>query len=89
MGKSKLIKVSEKIADEVTSSFKKMSDGVVSGFKKINDTVVNDYTKIENKFVDQYLAKDGESVEDAKKRLKEKQVQKDLHADKRSVKEEK
>lgn len=59
MAKSKLVRVSEKIADGVTSGFNKISNGVVKG-----------YTKIEDKFVEQYLTKDGESVEDAKKRLK-------------------
>lgn len=32
--------------------------------------VVDTYTKIEDKFVDAYLTKDGETVEEAKKRLK-------------------
>lgn len=59
MAKSKLLKANEKIAEGVTSGFKKMSDGVV-----------NAYTKIEDKFVDQYLTKEGESIEDAKNRLK-------------------
>ena len=60
MAKSKLVKANEKIAEGVTTGFKKMSDGVVEG-----------YTKIEDKFVDQFLTKDGETVSDAKARLKE------------------
>ncbi len=60
MAKSKLVKVNEKIAD-----------GVVSSYKKIEDSVVSSYKKIEDKFVDQYLTRDGETVEAAKKRLKE------------------
>ena len=36
----------------------KIEDGVVSGYKKIEDT-----------FVEKFLAKEGESVEDAKARL--------------------
>lgn len=36
-----------------------MSQGVTDG-----------YTKIEDKFVEEFLTKDGESVEEAKKRLK-------------------
>jgi uncharacterized protein YutE (UPF0331/DUF86 family) len=62
VAKSKLIKANEKIAD-----------AVVNSYKKIEKTVVDGYTKIEDKFVDQYLTKDGESIEDAKKRLKEEQ----------------
>lgn len=60
MAKSKLIKANEKIAESVTGRF-----------KKIQDTVVGGYTKIEDKFVEQYLIHDGETVADAKKRLKQ------------------
>ena len=73
MAKSKLVEANEKIADTVTTGFKKMSDGVVSGYQKIEDAVVGGYTKIEDKFVDSYLTHDGETVEEAKKRLKEKE----------------
>lgn len=64
MAKSKLIKTNAKIAGEVTK-----------GFKKVSDTVVGGYIKIEDRFVDQYLTKDGESVEDAKSRLKKEHEQ--------------
>ena len=40
------------------------------GYKKIERGVVSGYTKIEDKFVDAYLTKDGETVEQAKERLK-------------------
>lgn len=60
MAKSKLVKTNEKIAKKFTT-----------GFQKISNTVVGGYTKIEDKFVDNYLTKDGETVEEAKKRLKE------------------
>ena len=63
MAKSKLVKANEKIAEGVTTGFKKMSDGVVEG-----------YTKIEDKFVDQFLTKDGETVSEAKARLKEEEA---------------
>lgn len=78
MAKSKLVKANEKIALEVTSGFKKMSDGVVNGFNKISNGVVNGYTKIEDKFVSEYLTHDGESLEDAKKRLKEEEKMREL-----------
>ncbi|MBQ6894975.1 MAG: hypothetical protein IJN40_05740 [Clostridia bacterium] len=70
MAKSKLVKISEKIAEGVTEEFEKISDGVTGGFEKISNSVVKGYTKIEDKFVDMYLTEDGESIEDAKKRLK-------------------
>ena len=60
MAKSKLVQANEKIAE-----------GVVGGYKKIENSVVGTYQKIEDKFVDQFLTKDGETVSDAKARLKE------------------
>lgn len=65
MAKSKIVKANEKIAE-----------AVVGGYKKIEDTVVGGYRKIENAFVDRYLTHDGESVEDARKRLHAEQAQK-------------
>lgn len=72
MAKSKLIQANEKIADAVVSGYKKIEKGVVDGYKKIEDGVVSGYTKLEDKFVDAYLTKDGETVEQAKARLKSK-----------------
>lgn len=70
MAKSKLKKVIEKQAEVVTDGYKKIEKGVVEGYKKIEKGVVEGYTKIEDKFIDNYLTKDGETVEEAKKRLK-------------------
>lgn len=58
MAKSKIVAANVKIAKGVTDGYKKIENGVVGGYKKI-----------ENKFVDQFLTKEGETVEDAKKRL--------------------
>lgn len=70
MAKSKILKANEKIAEAVTGGYKKIEKGVVGGYKKIEQGVVSGYTKIEDKFVDAYLTKDGETVEEAKARLK-------------------
>lgn len=59
MAKSKLVKTNEKIVKKV-----------VSTYERIKDTVVCGYTKIEDAFVARYLTKDGETIEEAKKRLK-------------------
>ena len=48
-----------------------MEDAVVGGYKKVEDAVVGGYRKIEDKFVDQFLTRDGETVEEAKARLKD------------------
>ncbi len=65
MAKSKLSKANEKVAGTVTK-----------GYKKIEEGVVGTYTKIEDKFVDMFLTHEGESIEDAKKRLKEEEKNK-------------
>lgn len=61
MAKSKIVNANEKIAEKLTGAF-----------EKIEDTVVGSYTKIEDAFVDRYLTKEGETVEEAKERLKQK-----------------
>lgn len=62
MAKSKFIKTNEKIAA-----------AVVDGFSQIEKAVVGGYCKIEDKFVEQYLTKDGETVAEAKQRLRQEQ----------------
>lgn len=47
---------------------------MVNGYKGIENRVVGTYTKIEDKFVDQYLTHEGESIEDAKKRIAREQA---------------
>lgn len=64
MARSKLIATNEKIARAVTE-----------GFSKVQQSVVEGYTKIEDKFVDAYLTKEGETVGEAKKRLRQEQRQ--------------
>ena len=71
MAKSKIVQANETIAKTVTSGYKKIERGVVAGYKKIESGVVKSYNKIEDKFVDTYLTKDGETVEEAKTRLKQ------------------
>ena len=72
MAKAKIVKANEKITKAVTGGYKKVEKGVVNGYKKIEQGVVGGYTKLEDKFVDAYLTKDGETIEEAKARLKEK-----------------
>ena len=68
--KSKIVNATEKMAEGVKDGYKKIEKGVVDGYKKIEHGVVEGYTKIEDKFVDRYLTRDGETVEQAKERLK-------------------
>lgn len=58
-----------KIGETVTEGFQKIEDGVVGGYKKIEEGVVEGFGKVSDKFVEKLFTKEGESVEDAKKRL--------------------
>lgn len=58
MAKSKLVNANKKVAEKVVGGYKKIEDGVVGGYKKI-----------ETAFVDRYLTHEGETVEDAQKRI--------------------
>lgn len=69
MAKNKLAEANEKIAEAVVSGYKKIEDGVVSGYKKIEKGAVEGFEKVTDKCVEKLFAKEGESVEDAKKRL--------------------
>ena len=72
MAKSKIVTANKKVAAAVCSGYKTIEKGVVTGYKKMEHGVVNGYTKIEDKFVETYLMKDGETVEEAKERLRNK-----------------
>lgn len=61
--------MNEKIAQTVTEGYKKIEDGVVGGYKKIEESVVEGFGRVSDKFVEKLFTKEGESVEDAKKRL--------------------
>lgn len=67
---SKFVEVNEKIAEAVVSGYKKIEDGVVSGYKKIETGVVEGFEKVTDKCVETLFAKEGESVEEAKSRLR-------------------
>ena len=66
---SKFVEANEKIAEGVVKGYKKNEDGVVGGYKKIETGVVEGFGKVTDKCVEVLFTKEGESVEDAKKRL--------------------
>lgn len=66
---SKIKEANKKIETAVVDGYKKIEDGVVFGYKKIEDGVVSSYKKVEDKFIDTFLAENGESTEDARKRI--------------------
>ena len=65
---SKFVEANEKIAEGVVKGYKKIEDGVVGGYKKIETGVVEGFGKVTDKCVEVLFTKEGESVEDAKKR---------------------
>lgn len=66
MAQSKFVKANEKITKKV-----------VDTFEKIEGAVVGSYTKVEDAFVDRYLTRDGETVEEAKVRLRREREQRE------------
>ena len=66
---SKFAEKNEKIAEAVVEGYKKIEEGVVEGYKKIEAGAVEGFNKVSDKCVEKLFAKEGESVEDAKKRL--------------------
>ena len=66
---SKFAEANDKIAEKVVEGYKKIETGVVAGYKKIETGVVDGFNKVSDKCVEKLFAKDGETVEQAKKRL--------------------
>lgn len=59
----------QKIEEGVVGSYKKIEDAVVGSYKKIEEGVVDGFTKITDKFVEKLFTREGETVEEAKKRM--------------------
>lgn len=66
---SKFVEANEKIAEVVVEGYKKIETGVVDGYKKLEKGAVDGFTKVTDKCVEKLFAKEGETVEEAKKRL--------------------
>lgn len=66
---SKFVEANGKIAEAVVGGYKKIEEGVVEGYKKIENGAVEGFNKVTDKCVEKLFAKEGESVQDAKKRL--------------------
>ena len=71
MADSKFIKANEKIEETVVGGYKKIEEGVVGGYKKIEDGVVGGFNKITDAFVGKFLTREGETVEEARRRLEQ------------------
>lgn len=62
-------KTGEKIEQAVVDGYKKIEKGVVDGYKKMEEGIVDGFEKVSDKCIEVMFSKDGESVEEAKKRL--------------------
>ena len=63
--------MSKKIEETVVDTYKAIEEGVVGAYKTVEDSVVGAYQKVEDAFVEKFLTKPGETVDDAKARLKD------------------
>ncbi len=70
MERSKLAKTGKKAAETTVNAYKTVENTVVGAYRKVEDTVVGTYQKIEDAFVAKYLVHEGETLEEAQKRLK-------------------
>ena len=70
---SKFVETNEKIAEKVVEGYKKIENGAVEGFQKVTD-----------KFVGKFFTKEGETVEEAKARMKKEQEKLEEDAKKRA-----
>lgn len=59
----------KKIEEGVVTGYKKIEEGVVEGYKKVEAGAVEGFNQVNDKMIEKLFAKEGESVEDAKKRL--------------------
>ena len=62
--------MSSKIEETVVETYKAIEEGVVGAYQKVEDTVVGAYQKVEYAFVEKFLTKPGETVEEAKERIR-------------------
>ena len=65
--------VADAAAEGAVTGYKKIEKAVVSGYKKIETGAVEGFGKVVDKCVEILFTKEGESVEDAKKRLSHKE----------------
>ena len=58
---------------KIVEANKKIEKAVVGTYKNIEDSVVGGYKKVEDKFDDTFLKKDGETTEEARRRVAKQQ----------------
>ncbi|MCH4168881.1 MAG: hypothetical protein LKF42_06495 [Streptococcaceae bacterium] len=61
----------KKIEEKVVGTYKKIEDSTVGTYKKVEKGAVEGFEKVTDHFVEKLFKKDGESLDEAKKRLKQ------------------
>lgn len=67
---AKLANHVDNMGQAVTGTYKKIEKGVVSGYKSMETNVVRGFQGVCDKCIDVLFAKEGETVEQAKARLR-------------------
>ena len=78
---SKFVEANEKIAEKVVEGYKKIENGVVDGYKKIEKGAVDGFNKVSDKCIEVLFSKEGETVEETKKRLSGDRTSKEENAE--------
>lgn len=66
---AKIADTNEKIAKAVVKGYKAVEGAVVGGYKAVEGAFVGGYKRVEDGFVGTFLAKEGETIEEAKRRV--------------------
>ena len=67
-----VVQVYQAVEEGVVDTYEKIESGVVSGYKKVEQGAVTGFQKISDKFVQKFFSREGETVEETKKRLNRK-----------------
>ena len=62
----------KKVEDSVVGTYQKIENGVVGGYQKIEDGAVNGFRKVSDFFIKKLFSREGETVEETRKRLSRK-----------------
>ena len=62
----------KKVEDSVVGTYQKIEDGVVGAYQKIEDGAVNGFRKVSDFFIKKLFSREGETVEETRKRLSRK-----------------
>lgn len=73
----------EKIEKKVVEGYKHLEGNVVGGYKKVEESAIGGFTKVSDHFVDKFFRKDGETLKEAKERLKQADQQERINQEKR------